>query len=203
MSKKFANAQPSPETTTEEKGIKPAFPERNATRRDFLKVSVATGIVGCAVGAPICAAVRLVTAPVFAEGTGGKLYPLTSFDSLTEQPKKFFIVDDKTDAWTTLPQQKIGSLFLRKVGKTVQAFHSLCPHAGCMIQLGHRENPQTKVEQELFYCPCHGACFDLDGKRLNTVPPRDMDSLEVEVKDGQVYVKFENYTFGIADKRAT
>jgi len=203
MSQNIAGAQPSSNTKTEEKGKKPAFPERDATRRDFLKVSVATGVGVCAVGAPICAAVRLVTAPVFAEGTGGKLYPLTTFDSLTEQPQKFFIIDDKKDAWTTLPQQKIGSLFLRKVGETVQALHSLCPHAGCMLQLGRKENPQTKEEQELFYCPCHGASFDLDGGRLNTVSPRDMDSLEVEIKDGQVCVKFENYTFGIADKRVT
>ena len=183
MSKKIAGTQPSPETTTEEKGKKTALPEQESVRRDFLKVSVATGIGVCAVGAPICAAVRLVTAPVFAEGTDGKLYPLTTLDSLTEQPQKFFIVDDKKDAWTTLPQQKIGSLFLRKTGETVQAFHSLCPHAGCMIQLGRKENPQTKEEQELFYCPCHGAYFDLNGRRLNTVPPRDMDSLEVEIKD--------------------
>jgi len=203
MSKKIAGMQPSSETKTQEKGEKPVFPERDAARRDFLKVSVAAGVGACAVGAPICAAVRLVTAPVFAGGTGGKFYSLTTFDTLTEQPQKFFIVDTKKDAWTTLPQQKIGSLFLRKVGETVLALHSLCPHAGCMIQLGQKENPQTKAEEELFYCPCHGAYFDLDGKRLNTVPPRDMDSLEVEVKDGHVFVKFANFTFGIADKRAT
>ena len=203
MSKKFSGAQSSSQATTEEKGKKSALPERDVARRDFLKVSVAAGVGACAVGAPLCAAVRLVTAPVFAEETGGKLYPLTTLDTLTEHPQKFYIVDDKKDAWTTLPQQKIGSLFLRKTGETVQAFHSLCPHAGCMIQLGRKENPQTKEEEELFYCPCHGAYFNLDGGRLNTVAPRDMDSLEVEVKDRQVCVKFENFTFGIADKRVT
>ena len=203
MSKQIAGTLPSLPTNTEEHREKPAFPERDAARRDFLKVSVAAGIGACAVGAPLCAAVRLVTAPVFTEGTNGKLYPLTTLDTLTEQPKKFFIVDDKTDAWMTLPQQKTGSLFLRKIGETVQALHSLCPHAGCMIQLGRKENPQTKEEEELFYCPCHGAYFDLDGGRLNTVAPRDMDSLEVELKDGQVCVQFANFTFGIADKKAT
>ena len=203
MSKKIADMKPSPKAKTQEQGDKPAFPDQDAARRDFLKVSVAAGVGVCAVGAPICAAVRLVTAPVFTEGTGRKFYPLARLDSLTEQPHKFFIVDDKKDAWTTLPQQKIGSLFLRKAGDTVQAFHSLCPHAGCMIQFGLKENPNTKTEEELFYCPCHGACFGLNGERLNTVAPRDMDSLEVEIRDGHVSVQFENFTFGITEKRAT
>lgn len=178
------------------------FPAEEEARRDFLKVSVAAGIGACAIGVPVCAAVRLVTAPVFAAETGKKLYPLTFLDSLTERPKKFSIVDDKQDAWTTLPQQRIGSLFLRRVGDTVQAFHSLCPHAGCMIQVGLKTNPKTGVEEDLFYCPCHLAYFDLDGGRLNTASPRDMDTLEVEIKDGRVFVKFENFTFGIADKKA-
>jgi nitrite reductase/ring-hydroxylating ferredoxin subunit len=177
-------------------------PEHEPARRDFLKVSVAAGVGACAVGAPICAAVRLVTAPVFAESTGGKSYPLATLDSLTERPEKFSIVDDKKDAWTTIPQQKIGTLFLRKVGDTVQAFHSLCPHAGCMLQVGVKTNPKTKAEEELFYCPCHAAYFDLSGKRLDAVAPRDMDSLDVEVKEGRVFVKFENFTFGIAEKKA-
>jgi nitrite reductase/ring-hydroxylating ferredoxin subunit len=202
MSKKTPGTEASPESKTQEK--KMSLPEREPARRDFLKVSVAAGVGACAVGAPVCAAVRLVTAPVFAEGTGGKFYPLATLDSLPEgKPQKVSIVDDKKDAWTTLPQQKIGSLFLRRVGDVVQAFHSLCPHAGCMVQVGIKENPKTKVEEELFYCPCHAAYFDLDGNRLDAVAPRDMDSLEVEIKDGRVFVKFENFTFGIADKKAT
>ena len=200
MSKKTAGAVSSPEQTKEkEKTTEPTNPD--SPRRDFLKVSVAAGIGACAVGAPVCAAVRLVTAPVFANGMGGKFYPITTLASLTEKPQKFTIVDDKTDAWMTLPQQKIGTLFLRKMGNAVQALHSLCPHAGCMIQAGNKPNPKTGTTEELFYCPCHAAFFDLDGKRLDTVAPRDMDSLEVKVEGERVFVKFENFTFGLADKK--
>jgi nitrite reductase/ring-hydroxylating ferredoxin subunit len=184
------------------KDKEPAALKQESARRDFIKVSVAAGIGVCAAGAPICGAVRLVTAPVFAEGTAGKFYPLTTFDSLTGHPQKFSVVDDKKDAWTTLSNQKIGSLFLRKTGESVQAFHSLCPHAGCMIQTGIKKNPQTGTEEELFYCPCHAAHFDLDGKRLDGVSPRDLDSLEVKVENGKVFVKFENFTFGITGKKS-
>ena len=199
MSKKVTDT----ESKTGEKEKKPLSSPRQETRRDFFKVSVATGVGACAVGAPVCAAVRLVTAPLFVESVSGKFYTLATLDSLTETPQKFALVDDKKDAWATLSNQKIGSIFLRKIGDEVQAFHSLCPHMGCMIQTGRKMNPKTGAEEELFYCPCHAALFDLEGKRLNGVAPRDMDSLEVKIEDGRVAVKFENFTFSIADKKVT
>ena len=200
MSKKIAGTESSTETKTKEQ--KSSAPEHESARRDFLKVSVAAGVGACAIGAPVCAAIRLVTAPVFAEASAGKFYPLATLASLTERPQKFALIDDKKDAWTTLPQQKIGTLFLRKIGDIVQAFHSLCPHAGCMLQVGVKKNPKTETDEELFFCPCHAAFFDLGGSRLDTVAPRDMDSLEVKIENGRVFVKFENFTFGIADKKA-
>ena len=205
MSKKTAGMESSAGTNVAEvktKEKKQQTPEQIAVRRDFLKVSVAAGVGACAVGAPLCAALRLVTAPVFAESGSGKFYPLAALDSLTERPQKFAIVDEKKDAWATLPKQKIGSLFLRKVGDTVQAFHSLCPHAGCLIQVGVQKNPKTGTDEELFYCPCHAAHFDLNGERLDSVAPRNMDSLEVNIEGGKVFVKFENFTFGIAEKKS-
>ncbi|MDR3234044.1 MAG: Rieske (2Fe-2S) protein [Planctomycetaceae bacterium] len=169
-------------------------------RRGFLKTAVGCGIGMCAVGAPVCAAVRLVTAPVFAESAAGKFYTVAALDTLSDKPQKFFITDDKEDAWMKMPNQKIGSLFLRRSGDEVQAFHSLCPHAGCMIQCGVKKRPQTDSEELLFYCPCHAAHFGLDGKRLDGVSPRDMDTLETKVENGKVSVKFQNFTFGTAKK---
>ncbi|GHT10876.1 hypothetical protein FACS1894170_03720 [Planctomycetales bacterium] len=167
-------------------------------RRNFLKIAVGSGLGVCAVGAPLCAAARLVTAPIFAESAAGKFYSITDINLLSEKPQKFFITDDKEDAWMKLPNQKIGSLFLRKTGEMVQAFHSLCPHAGCMIQDGVKKNPKTGTEELLFYCPCHAAHFDLDGNRLDGVSPRNMDSLETKIENGKVLVKFQNFTFGTA-----
>ncbi|MDR2438139.1 MAG: Rieske (2Fe-2S) protein [Planctomycetaceae bacterium] len=175
---------------------------QNANRRDFIKVAVASGVGVCAVGTPICAGTRIVLAPVFQESQAGQFYPLTAVGTLTEKPQKFAIVDNKRDAWTTLPNQKIGSLFMRKVGDKVSAFHSLCPHAGCMIQIGTKKNPQTGKDEEMFYCPCHAAHFNFDGKRLDGVSPRDLDSLEVKIENDKVLVRFENFTFGIAEKRS-
>lgn len=175
----------------------------SSDRRSFVKTAVAAGVGVCAVGAPICAGTRLVLHSVFQEGQSGKFYPLATADSLSEKPQKFGIVDDKKDAWTTLPNQKIGSVFIRKAGDQIVAIHSLCPHAGCMIQFGTKKNPQSGETEEMMYCPCHAAHFDLNGKRLDGVSPRDLDTLETKIENGMVYVKFENFTFGITEKRSS
>jgi len=198
MSKKVAEAN----TNEKEKETKKISPEQNEARRDFMKVSAAAGIGACALGAPLCAAVQLVTTPIFAESASGKFYPITALDSLTERPQKFAIVDDKTDAWMTLPDQKIGTLYVRKVGDKVEALHALCPHAGCMVQVINK-NPSTGADELLYSCPCHTAYFTLDGTRIGeNASPRNLDSLEVKIENGRVEVKFENFTFGIAEKRA-
>jgi Rieske Fe-S protein len=175
--------------------------DKCSCRRHFLKTAVAAGVGAVAVGTPLCAGTRIVLSAAAQQSAAGKFYPLTTLDSLTDKPQKFSIVDDKKDAWTTLTNQKIGSLYLRKSGDTAEAFHSLCPHAGCMIQVGTKKNPKTGKDEEMFYCPCHAAHFDLDGKRLDTVSPRDLDTLETKIEDGKVLVKFENYTFGITERK--
>ena len=201
MPKKSANKETPAETKAKGTPAAPAQPP--PVRRDFLKISLAAGLGTCAVGAPLCAAVRLLSAPASIKHTSGKRYLLTTLDSLDEQPiQQHTIMDDKQDAWMTLPQQKIGSVILRKTGGTVRAFNALCPHAGCLIQVGHAPNPKTGADEKYFYCPCHVASFELDGKRLDTVAPRDMDELEVSIEGDNVFVKFEQFTFGIAEKKA-
>ena len=181
-----------------EKTVEEKTNEKESARRDFIKVSAAAGIGVCALGAPLCAAVQLVTAPIFAESAAGKFYPIATLDSLTERPQRFAIIDDKKDAWTTLPDQRIGTLYVRKVGNEVQALQALCPHAGCMVQV-----IRDSAGEEIFSCPCHVAFFDLSGARqgANNASPRDLDMLEYKIEDGRVFVKFENFAFGIADKR--
>ncbi|MGL4594737.1 MAG: Rieske 2Fe-2S domain-containing protein [Thermoguttaceae bacterium] len=176
-------------------------PQTSEKRRDFLKVSVASGVGLCALGAPLGAGTVAVLAPVFQESATGKFYPVTSAESLSEVPQKFQIVDDIRDAWATRPNQKIGSIFLRKINGNVQAFHADCPHAGCMVQVGVRTVPGKETEEVMFYCPCHSAHFDLEGVRIDKVSPRDLDSLEVKVENGIVSVKLQNFVFGISEKR--
>jgi len=77
----------------------------------------------------------------------------------------------------------------------VLAWQALCPHAGCVLGV------KTVEKSEIFACPCHTAHFDLNGKLLDensSDSPRNMDSLETKIEDGKVYVKFQNFQFGVS-----
>jgi nitrite reductase/ring-hydroxylating ferredoxin subunit len=55
-----------------------------------------------------------------------------------------------------------------------------------------------------FFCPCHKASFNADGARTDAVSesPRDMDALDVVVKNGEIEVKFQNFALGASQKVA-
>ena len=175
-------------------------------RRSFCKSVVAAGIGTAAIAPPVAAGIRVVLSATEQKGAAGKFYSLTTIDSLGQTPQKFLITDDIRDAWMTSPQQKIGSVFLSKNDQgEVQAIHSVCPHAACVIETAVKKNPKTGNEELIFYCPCHTAHFDLNGVRLDEASPspRDLDTLEVKIEDdGKVWVKFENFITGTADKKS-
>lgn len=174
----------------------------NSGRRQFIKTTVSAGIAACAVAAPVGAGALTVLSPAYKSGRSGMFYQVATVDAVQAKPQKFSVVGDKEDAWIKQASQKIGSVFLSKIGDEIKAFHTLCPHAGCMVSVGMKKNPKSGQEEELFFCPCHAAHFALDGERLDGVSPRNLDSLEVKIENGLVFVKFENFIFGISEKRS-
>lgn len=112
-------------------------------------------------------------------------------------PQRFTVLDDKQDAWNFFPNQQIGTVWLRLTDKgVVQCFNTRCPHLGCTVDY--------KAAEKTYFCPCHTSSFDLDGNKLNAIPPRGMDSLDVKVdeKTGNVLVKFQNFRATTTDKIA-
>lgn len=118
-------------------------------------------------------------------------------------PVSVTVLDDIVDAWNRFANVPIGSIWLRKVGDgPILAFSSVCPHLGCSVNFRQAEGD--------FFCPCHTSAFDLDGKKTNEVPPRDMDSLTVSMrtegkddpKGNEIWVKFEKFRGARADKVA-
>jgi len=119
------------------------------------------------------------------------------------------VITDRTDAWSRFPAEPIGSVFLRRAAENeVEAFQAKCPHAGCTIQYqAAKASEESKSDEPLgkFFCPCHAAAFGLAGERLDEVSasPRDMDSLEVDIRDGEVWVTFQNFKMGSSAKEPT
>ncbi len=184
-------------------------PDSNS-RRSFCLSALGMGMGVAALAAPIYGGARMVFYPLQQEGLSGKEYPLSTLDALDETPRQFVVLDDVIDAWNTSSNQTIGVVYLRKTRNEdgtvgVEAFQSVCPHAGCRVKVGPTKNPKTGEEEVLFYCPCHGDVFFLNGERVTpetSKSARSLDSLETRVDEsGRVFVKFQNFQLGTAEKK--
>ncbi|MGD9126336.1 MAG: Rieske 2Fe-2S domain-containing protein [Planctomycetia bacterium] len=170
-------------------------------RRGFLGMLIAAGFGTVALAAPIGAGIASLLSPLRWKSQAGQLCRITLLTDVPEDgtPQKFPVVMPiRKDAWNIFHSKIAGKIFLRRVGKDkVEAFSDICPHAGCAINFD--------TDHERFECPCHEAYFSLDGKRTqkDSQSPRDMDRLDtVEIRGGEVWVKFEKFKGGISKKVA-
>jgi Rieske Fe-S protein len=162
------------------------------TRRDFYRfaTSILNGLMGLSLALP---AVAYLFTPFRKKGRDGGFEPLTRLKQLkVGVPRSFAIIEQRQDAWVKYPAEPVGSVWLIRQpdGKqpAVIAFTSECPHLGCAVNL--------TADGKDFLCPCHTSSFDLEGAPRNSVPPRPMDRLDVEISDGvdpEVRVKFQRF----------
>ena len=111
-------------------------------------------------------------------------------------PRAFPVAMDVQDAWNKFPDRQVGSVFLsRDSAGNVKCFSCVCPHLGCTI------NYEEKAKS--FLCPCHASSFKLDGERTNQIPPRSMDPLDAEIRNGnEVWIKYQSFRAGTAERKA-
>jgi Rieske Fe-S protein len=166
-------------------------------RRNFLASCLAV-LGGAAAGAvPALAGLAAFLNPWREKSEAGRSIRVASLASLTVggPPMRVPVIADRRDAWNRFAAEPIGAVFLRRTGeKQVVAVSVVCPHAGCQVAFDGKQNG--------FFCPCHAAKFDADGKRTEaqSMSPRDLDTLDVEIKDTEVWVKFERFRTGTAEK---
>ncbi len=124
---------------------------------------------------------------------GGGFQTLARLSQLTVGvPQAFPIIDERLDAWIKYPREPVGSVWLVRqpagAKEPVVAFTAECPHLGGAIGLA--------ADGRSFLCPYHNSNFAFQGKPLNQVPPRPMDTLAVKVSDDpdpEVCVKYERF----------
>lgn len=179
-------------------------------RRGFMTKFVAA-LVGTAVGiVPVLAAGVMFLDPLLRKrksraekGTEGEagddsFLLITTTRSLATDgsPRLFPVVADLQDAWNKFPETEIGSVYLWQTPEgTVQCFNARCPHLGCTVNF--------KPDQSAYVCPCHDSAFSLNGERSNDIPPRDMDPLEAQIRNGdEVWVRFQKFRAGIHERQA-
>ena len=167
-------------------------------RRGFLKKAAAVVLGGIATLVPFGAGLAVWLDPLRRKSAVGTSVPVASLSALPEDgvPRKFPVISSRVDAWNKSAAAAVGAVYLRREkGKPVQAFNVACPHAGCFVDFVAARNG--------YLCPCHNSTFALDGliNDPDSPAPRGLDTLEVEVrKDGEIWVKFQEYRAGVVDK---
>jgi menaquinol-cytochrome c reductase iron-sulfur subunit len=169
-----------------------------APRRGFISLLavLAGGIAGLI---PVAAGTMFFMDPILRRRreAGGGMLRAVNLSELPEDgtPLRVTLRSDIVDAWTIYRDRVIGSVYLRLMPNgQVLAFNDTCTHLGCKVDY--------QAADKQFFCPCHQSAFELDGKRKNLTPPRNLDSLEAEVKDGEVWVKYQNFQTATKEKKA-
>jgi menaquinol-cytochrome c reductase iron-sulfur subunit len=175
-----------------------AFLQAEAPRRTFFRKALAA-VVGGLVGLfPFLAGALVFLDPLRKKqkraGAGEdedgfiKVAPLDSL-LVGGMPRRFTVIDDRTDAWNLYPDEPIGAVYLfRPETDKVHAFNVTCPHAGCSVDFNS--------DRKLYTCPCHDSSFALDGHIANpkSPSPRGLDELDVRIKNSaEVWVKYQNF----------
>jgi Rieske Fe-S protein len=166
-------------------------------RRSFLKWAChgLGALFGVIIGAP---AVAYLIDARNRPAPPGDFKTVANLDELQKDvPFQAVVRSVRRDAWTLHPNDVIGRVWLiRREGRDVEAFTTICPHLGCSINY--------EASADRFICPCHNGQFDQQGKRIElptfTNPaPRGMDRLECREdpeNPGAIQVKYLNFRQG-------
>jgi menaquinol-cytochrome c reductase iron-sulfur subunit len=161
-------------------------------------MSLGAAVVGAVASVfPFAAAATTVFDPLRRGRSASDMVLVTRLSAVPADgpPRKFTVEATRVDGWTTYEQTPVGAVYLRRTGDAVTALNVVCPHAGCFVGIA--------PDQSRFACPCHKSSFDFDGAINDPASPspRDMDSLDVEVRNGdEVWVRFQNFLPGREDK---
>ena len=109
-------------------------------------------------------------------------------------PRAFPVIDQRVDQWSRYPREKIGEVFLVRDSAEAapRCYTATCPHLGCSVDY--------KPQQGEFRCPCHASAFAVDGAVLSGPSPRPLDTLDVDVQDGQVWVDYKKFRSVVDEK---
>ncbi len=163
------------------------------TRRSFFAslMGACAGLIATIVGMPVF---RYILYPVQASSRSEKwteIGDVTEFQALDKPVTKTISLVQR-DGWREVISNQ--SVFISRSEKgMLQVLSPICPHLGCSV--AWHEN------QDKFICPCHGGQFSADGKHLSGPPPRGLDVLDVQIKDGKLQVQFEYFRSNVPDRQ--
>ncbi len=170
------------------------------TRRGFMTHFLAAAIGGLVGAVPFVSGLLFFLDPLMRQrkkgaGDGFLKMPIT-LDALEIEgaPQLVKIAMDRVDAWSTYRNQPVGAVYLRRTDKDkVVAFNQTCPHLGCAVDY--------RPDYPDYFCPCHTSNYELTGEKINDIPPRGLDALDVQIRNKtEVWVKYQSFRGGTPEK---
>jgi menaquinol-cytochrome c reductase iron-sulfur subunit len=161
-------------------------------RRSFFGALLAVGSAG--MGALLAVPVlRYVLYPLYAKASGAEwseVGDLSEFAS-TKGPVRKTITFTQRDGWREVVSAQ--SVYVTRNDKgELAVLSAICPHLGCSVS--------WQSGNDKFVCPCHGGEFRADGQHVFGPPPRAMDQLPTQLKDGKLQVHFEYFRSNVPNQ---
>jgi len=160
------------------------------TRRNLLKVlsGVFTGFIVLTLGFPmvenLVGTITKKKKKIYSEVTSIGSIPVNTpvtYSFVITEEDAFIKTIKPHDVWT-----------VKKSGDEITVYSPICPHLGCRYQ--------WHPERKLFICPCHHSMFDINGKVVSGPAPRPLDTLPKKIENNHLYVLWERFKPGIAEK---
>jgi len=162
----------------------------DTARRKFLKIftGILAAVVGVVLGIPF---IRSLLGSRFVPGKN-VMVKIADMNSLTPgRPTRVNFAVPEQDAYIHETAVHSAWVIVHPPAEAI-VFSPICPHAGCYFN--------WDGGTDHFECPCHGSVFSIDGKVLGGPAPRPLDTLPYEIKDGELYVRWERFKSGTPEK---
>lgn len=166
--------------------------QAQVSRRAFSAslLGVCSGAIATVVGLPV---LRYVLYPVQAAAKASKWTEVgdaSDFEKIDKPVMKTILLTQR-DGWREVVSQQPVFVSRAEAGH-FQVLSPICPHLGCSVS--------WHADKDRFICPCHGGQFSADGSRISGPPPRGLDKLDAQVKDGKLEVQFQYFRSNVPDR---
>ena len=169
-------------------------PKKNivVSRRSFFGGLLAVGSAG--MGAILAVPVlRYVLYPLYAKASGTEWSDVGAVSEFTasKEPVLKTITFKQRDGWREIVSTQ--SVYVSHTADDqLVVLSAICPHLGCSVG--------WHPKQGKFICPCHGGEFTANGLHILGPPPRAMDGLSTQVKNGTLQVHFEYFRSNVPNQ---
>jgi menaquinol-cytochrome c reductase iron-sulfur subunit len=168
-----------------------------SSRRQMLALAT-MGLLALITSLVVAPVVAFVTSPWRRKSalpqTGGDFADAGPLDALPSGQWKLISIEIvRQDGWSKSRESR--SVWVNRMGagdSEIVVLSPICTHLGCPIT--------WSAAASQFRCPCHGGVFSPDGKEVGGPPPRGMDTLEFQVRDGRLWVRWQDFKISVPDR---